>query len=146
VYSHGAPTMVALDKLDHSLAESVLEVLTETQRVRLHEICLQLKGPFVLEEDSEANRLALKPDQRAETKRIIEGYDKREADLHELTSKSLLTHPHATNQQRKEIFAGLEPKRIDLENEKREAGEKILSLLTAAQRKTWTQMLGPHML
>jgi hypothetical protein len=113
----------ALEKL----AKHLKEVLKPDQRNRLRQVTLQQEGGFVLGQDDVRKELKITPEQ---LKKFM-------AITHELqTSVEPLV---------KEAQSGGNPQEIrpKIERLRKDHAKKLEAILTDAQKKQWTEMLGP---
>jgi hypothetical protein len=113
----------ALDKL----AKQLKEVLQPHQRNRLRQLTLQQEGGFALGQDDVRKELKFTPDQ----------VKKFGAMTHSLQTsiEALIKAAQAAGNPE-----GLQPK---IERLKKDHAKKLETVLTAAQKKQWKEMLGP---
>ena len=139
------PTAEQLANLDHMLAASVLKSLEPAHRSRLHQLALQVKGPFALTEEPFASEVGLKPAQRQAIHKIVASYDQMQEDYNSGATRVFVQHPNAGSSERANLLSSLQPQQLALARAKRADEQKILNVLTAQQKAKWANMLGPHM-
>ena len=113
----------ALEKL----ARHLKEVLQPDQRKRLRQMTLQQEGGFALGQDDVRKELEITPEQ--------------------LKKFMAITHELQTSVERavKEAQSGGNPEEIrpKIERLRKDHAKKLEAILTDAQKKQWTEMLGP---
>ena len=123
-----------LNALQRASQEKMLAVLTPDQRTRLKQLELQQSGPAALLRE-EAADLKLTPDQQVAIRTLID-----EAAATMRTAMSELSTQRGQNAAGTELFNTLREKSAVI-NAQRD--EKILAVLSDAQRQQWQTLLGP---
>ncbi len=100
--------------------DTVQKILNESQQKRLREITLQFEGPIAILEPGTAKQIGLTQAQRASIRDALSSL--------------------ASGLQGQKLSA--DERRAKMQAFRKEVGDKILQLLTDAQRSQWKQMLG----
>jgi len=154
-----AAKMAALQKeanqRQSATGRKALEVLKPEQRARLRQLGLQLYGPFTLLAPDVSQELKITTAQRQKLLAIQSNFRKQVEDLQKLRNTQLAQIPKPKNQSDEKAvkeymakaqelvkkFGPADTKKLEAAKKKAEAD--MLAVLTADQRKRWTQMQGP---
>lgn len=125
----------------------IAKLLDSKQSTRLAEICLQQSGPRAFDDPKVAKALGLTKSQKSDIKQITENAQREIQSLFESRGQPLRPPPGGFPSPRSAEDRPLrqppDPKMMEEIHElRKQADEKILSVLTAAQQSTWKEMQG----
>jgi len=130
-------------------ANSLMVVLTDSQKQRLRQLRLQWRGPLVIAEPDVAGALQLSSEVRGQITQIVSEYRRIKGEI--LQSLAQTEETLSPDGRRRSVAMKLDtaelerpfsPARRRLLKAKKEAEERILALLTDEEKGRWRELCG----